>query len=502
MVALILFASPSVLVAEVNMIAALEHSPRLAELPGTIAGRQATTRDIPGPAATSPGQATYLGAMAGHLANSHTGNLLLRPLSSTRDLVFLLANTARDVSKGVLLDVRRVLSSNRKPIPPVADRPAMDLVAWETWLDRHTGSRATSGSVKFLVDGDEFFPRFIESINQAKKSINVRTYIFDNDDYAVEIANVLKKRSEQVEVSILLDGIGTIAGSMAVSDTLPRSFSPPKSIEQYLERDSGVEVRLSPNIWLAGDHSKSTIIDGQLAFIGGMNIGREYRYDWHDLMAEVSGPVVKQLQRDFDTSWAHSGLMGDFGWRKKRATRAVEEQSQPQYPLRILYTKAYDSQIYRAQLAAIRRATNRVYIQNAYFSDDAILHALIQARRRGVDVRIILPSRNDSRPMDRSNAVAMNTLLRHGVRIYMYPGMSHIKAAIYDGWACFGSANFDKLSLRVNKEINIGTSSPQIVSALQERVFMKDFSVSREINEPLPTRFRDHVYEQVADLLL
>ena len=104
--------------------------------------------------------------------------------------------------------------------------------------------------------------------------------------------------------------------------------------------------------------------------------------------------------------------------------------------------------------------------------------------------------------MDRSNAVAMNTLLRHGVRIYMYPGMSHIKAAIYDGWACFGSANFDKLSLRVNKEINIGTSSPQIVSALQERVFMKDFSVSREINEPLPTRFGDHVYEQVADLLL
>jgi cardiolipin synthase len=104
--------------------------------------------------------------------------------------------------------------------------------------------------------------------------------------------------------------------------------------------------------------------------------------------------------------------------------------------------------------------------------------------------------------MDRSNAIAVNTLIRMGVRIYLYPGMSHVKAAIYDGWACFGSANFDKLSLRVNKEINIGTSSPQIVAALRERVFDEDFSRSWEVLEPLPASMGDRVYEQLADLLL
>ena len=402
--------------------------------------------------------------------------------------------------------LNRIVRSTRlrsKPVPPVNDQPGMNLVAWEAWLDRFSGSKKTAGSVEFLIDGDEFFPRLINSINQAESSVKIRTYIFDNDDYALKIANLLKKRSRQINVAVLLDGLGTIIGSMAASESLPSDFEAPTSIKRFLKRDSDIRVRMSPNIWLAGDHSKTIVIDDQLAFLGGMNIGREYRYDWHDLMVELRGPIVRTLQRDFDTSWARSGLLGDFAVQINSDVLAGDNSAtESSHPLRLLYTRVHNSQIYRAQLEAIRRARSYVYIQNAYFSDDAILHALIKARLRGVDVRVILPSEGDSRPMDRSNALAVNALIRRGVRTYLYPGMSHVKAAIYDGWACFGSANFDKLSLRVNKEINIGTSSPQIVAALRERVFDVDFSRSREVLEPLPVSLGDHVYEKLADLVL
>jgi cardiolipin synthase len=342
----------------------------------------------------------------------------------------------------------------------------------------------------------------VDRSQHIRSSVKIRTYIFDNDDYALEIANLLKKRSAQINVAVLLDGLGTIIGSMAASESLPSDFEAPTSIKRFLKRDSGIRVRMSPNIWLAGDHSKTIVIDDQLAFLGGMNIGREYRYDWHDLMVELRGPIVKKLQRDFDTSWARSGLLGDFAVQINGDVLAGDNATESGHPMRLLYTRVHSSQIYRAQLEAIRRARSYVYIQNAYFSDDAILHALIKARLRGVDVRVILPSEGDSRSMDRSNALAVNALIRGGVRIYLYPGMSHVKAAIYDGWACFGSANFDKLSLRVNKEINIGTSSPQIVAALRERVFNEDFSRSREVLEPLPVSLGDHVYEKLADLVL
>ena len=443
-----------------------------------------------------------LGAMAGHLVTSHTGSLLFRPLRSTRDLIFLATNSVRDFAQGTSRDIIRFATAGRQAVPPVVDQPGMDLVAWESRLDRLTGSSATSGSLEFLIDGEEYFPRFIDAINQAEKSVKIRTYIFDNDDYALKIADLLKKRSEDVRVAILLDGIGTLAGAMARSESQPPDYQPPRSIKRYLKHNSEVEVRVLPNIWLAGDHTKTIVIDDRQAFLGGMNIGREYRYDWHDMMVEMKGPVVKALQRDFDETWAQNGPLGDLAFLIPHRSNAVDTVGESGVPLRLLYTKAHDSQIYRAQLEAIRRARSHIYIQNAYFSDDAILHALIEARRRGVDVRVILPSQNDNYPMDRSNATAVNVLFRHGIRVYIYPGMSHIKAAIYDGWACFGSANFDKMSLRVNKEVNIGTSNHEIVSSLRDRVFMEDFSKSVEVSEEFSLSLSDHVYERVADIVL
>ena len=99
------------------------------------------------------------------------------------------------------------------------------------------------------------------------------------------------------------------------------------------------------------------------------------------------------------------------------------------------------------------------------------------------------------------NVIAANTLLEHGVRVYIYPGMSHVKAAIYDGWACLGSANFDRLSLRLNRETNVATSNPAAVSGLIEQVFEPDFARAVELHEPLPASWLDYLKELIADQL-
>jgi len=93
-------------------------------------------------------------------------------------------------------------------------------------------------------------------------------------------------------------------------------------------------------------------------------------------------------------------------------------------------------------------------------------------------------------------------MLENGIRVFVYPGMSHVKAAVFDGWACLGSANWDKLSFRTNKELNIATSHPEFVDELLDRVFAPDFENSVELTEPFPERWSDHLAEIVADYLL
>lgn len=92
-------------------------------------------------------------------------------------------------------------------------------------------------------------------------------------------------------------------------------------------------------------------------------------------------------------------------------------------------------------------------------------------------------------------------MLRNGIRVYSYPGMTHLKAAVYDGWACLGSANFDKLSLQINQEINLAFSDPGAVAQLLEQVFYPDFAKSTELHQALPLTGRHHFAELLADEL-
>lgn len=426
---------------------------------------------------------------------------LIRPFSTEKALFSIVIKSTAGFSRRVALDTVQFARLEDQPIPELSTGPAMDLAAWERELDGLAGT-STRGTVRFLVDGKEFFPRLTETIAAAQESIDIRTYIFDNDDIAVEVADLLRERSREVDVRVLLDGIGALLGTQVDPEGMPRDFNPPISMPSYLERGSPVRVRTSGNPWLTGDHTKSTIIDGKIAFIGGMNIGREYRYEWHDLMVELTGPIVDVLQRDLDIAWSKASWLGDLAMVTRAFTRPKKRAEDVGEPVRILVTRDHDSQIYRAQLAAIRRAKRYIYIENSYFSDDATLYELAKARRRGVDVRVILPDNGNHGTLNASNQVAINVMLRNGIRVFLFPGMSHVKAAIIDGWACVGSANFDKLSLQINEELNIATSNPAVVEDLTRRVFDRDFDISEELTTERPVNWTHHLAEFVSDEIL
>jgi cardiolipin synthase len=222
------------------------------------------------------------------------------------------------------------------------------------------------------------------------------------------------------------------------------------------------------------------------------------------MMVGLTGPIVGRLQRDFDIAWAYAGLGGDLAYLHALGDGeriAVASPGTSYVELRPLYTRTLDPQVLRSQLAAIRRAERAIWVEQPYVSDDTLVNALVDARGRGVDVRVILPSRGDSRFMNSANLLAARALVKNGVRVYVYPGMTHVKAALYDGWACLGSANFDKLSLRVNRETNVATSDPVFVGRLQQELFETDFARSRELVKAPSTGWGTYISAYVAGQL-
>ena len=438
---------------------------------------------------------------AGLFARTAVVDPLIRPFSTIKSLFGVTLKSTGGFVDRTMIERVGMPSLEKLPLPEVGEEPFMDTEAWERELDELTGSERSSGNIRFLVDGEEYFNRLTEVVEQARESIDIRTYIFDNDDVSLKMARLLRDKSEALEIRILVDGLADIFASRLDSETMPDDVVLPSSISGYLTYESQIAFRKQTNPWFTGDHAKVTIVDGETAFVGGMNIGREYRYDWHDLMMEVDGPVVQKLQHDFDRTWAKSGWMGDLGWLLAEVRGRDEVEAGDGIPLRVLKTTVHNSQLYRAQIAAIRNARNRIYIQNAYFSDDKIMYELAKARRRGVDVRVIIGADNDSGVLSLSNQKAINTMLHHGIRVYSYPGMSHVKAAVYDGWACLGSANFDKLSLQINHEINLAFSDSAAVEELLARVFYPDFERSVELTETLQLAARHHLAEFIADEL-
>jgi len=430
-----------------------------------------------------------------HTVASHTVGFVSQPVTSLSRLVLILTDSVQDS-----FDPVWTLGLESSEIAPLSDSPGMDLIQWEAEIDEITGRESGMGTISHLIDGEAFFTRLEQAVRDAEDSILVRIYIFDNDDHARRFADLLKERSRAgVRVQVLMDGLGTLAAATQSPAGLPEGYEAPASMHDYLDEGARIAVRTAYNVFFAGDHTKTIVIDEKVAFVGGMNIGREYRYEWHDMMAEVQGPVVAELADDFDRAWAGAGFMGDL--RIFLLSLGSDREPGPPmgYPVRVLYTRPTSSEIRNVQLAAIQRAERYIYVQNAYFTDDHFLRELVRARRRGVDVRVLIPLQSDRGILGRDNLLTANVMFRNGIRVYIYPGMSHVKAAIYDGWACLGSANIDQLSLRVNREADVATSAPEAVQPLLELLFEADFRASPEMREEFPTHWHDTLWELVGD---
>lgn len=431
------------------------------------------------------------------VVRSHLLTLLNNPVTTVSRLIAYAGTTTLAFANTEITQVTAP--------PPIADRPGMAIDEWEQALDEMVESPTYDARLSYLIDGDEFFPELFRAFNGARKFINVQVFIFDLDDFAVRVAKRLKTLSNTVKVKVLMDDLGSlVAGNLPPETPPPPGFEPPSSIESFLEDGSRVRARVTSNPWFTADHTKRIIVDDEVAFIGGMNIGREYRSEWHDLMVKIEGPLVKRINNDFRLAWAHAGVAGDlaYAWRKlKPLPKPTGAADKDWIKVRPLYTTTGDAEIFRTQMAAIERAQQRIYVQNAYIADDAILRGLIEARHRGVDVRVIFPTRADSGIMHASNVVTANALLANGIRVYLYPGMTHVKAALFDGWACLGTANFDKISLFVNQEVNLGFSDPDTVEQLNQRLFQADFAISNEVTEPVDVGWSDYLWEFLANQL-
>ena len=143
-----------------------------------------------------------------------------------------------------------------------------------------------------------------------------------------------------------------------------------------------------------------------------------------------------------------------------------------------------------------------MYVENPFFGDSHLLYLLGKSRQRGADVRVVLTLKSGSAIYDRSNRVTANRLLKAGVRVYLYPGMTHVKALAVDGvWAYTGTGNFDNLSLRHNRELGLAVSVGPVIREIEDRVFLPDFRPEWELTEPLPLSPLDYFYEFVASTI-
>jgi len=293
------------------------------------------------------------------------GNLAMVAVRSTAVAAVRQPVTTTKLGLAVLWHRPREIVSANTPLGPAA-RSISEVPGtpeFEDLLDRMNFPAAEAGKLTWLVDGPAFFPELDRQIAAARHSIHIQVYIFDNDDIGVRYADVLKRRSSEIPVHVLFDDLGNTLAHTSAPETLgPPGFVPPSNMSAYLRKDSKTRARRTLNPWLVCDHTKLLVFDQQVAILGGMNIGREYYSEWHDLMVRVEGPIVQSLSREFKQAWRKAGPLGDFALLGKPEIHRCKMPVAGGIPLRILRTDPADArhEILDATLLAIRGARKRI----------------------------------------------------------------------------------------------------------------------------------------------
>ncbi|MHB1245133.1 MAG: cardiolipin synthase [Sulfuriferula sp.] len=362
--------------------------------------------------------------------------------------------------------------------------------------------------VTLLQDGPSTYKAMFAAIRNAHSTINLETYIFEDGKVGNEFsALLLDRQTHGVQVNLIYDSVGSLA--------TPKEFFKAMA-------DQGVHVvefnpvnPLAPNTktWRLNnrDHRKLMVIDGEIAFVGGINISNAYSsgsvlhhkkkksdlsFGWRDTHVEIKGPAVAEFQKLFLDTWQRQDgapLTQDdyFPQLHKRGNEIV----------RAMGSTANDTAnpIYQTLLSAINPAERRIHLTNAYFvPDPQLLEALMTAAQRGVDVKLILPSHSDSWVVFNAGRSHYDKLLRAGVKIYERRGsVMHAKTATIDGvWSTIGSTNLDWRSFLHNDEVNAVILGSDFANQM-ETMFTNDLDQSNQINltewvhRPLTSRFKE-----------
>ena len=358
---------------------------------------------------------------------------------------------------------------------------------------RYSSAPLTTGNrVNVLIDGPQTYSAIEAALRAARHNIHIETFIYGPGDVGQRFADLLaQKRKEGLEVRLLYDSLG--------SRETPREF-----FEQL--RQQNVEVRefrplspiKTPEVWKLQnrDHRKIIVVDGQIGFTGGINIDSTYdsastskpgperglEDGWRDTHIEIQGPAVAQLQTLFVGNWQQAGEHEDLS-AKDKYFPTIKPAGDNLVTIVANDSESNDRSLYGTYVAAFTCATKRLWITHAYFApNEELLTALIDAAKRGVDVRLIVPSFTDSRVVLNATQATFTQLLDAGVKIYeLKDALLHAKSVVIDSSVTIiGSSNLDMRSFLHNDEVNAIVISRDTAQRMEE-VFRRDQQSARAV---------------------
>lgn len=370
-------------------------------------------------------------------------------------------------------------------------------------LNNNKSPLTLHNKITVLNNGKDTFASIMDALRCATSSIHMEYYIFENDRIGKRVADILvDKAREGVEVRFIYDDVG----SWGLSRKFLRRL-----------RKAGVEVACFMPVafpWLTSrinyrNHRKIVVVDGKTAFTGGINIAERYMRRgkagiWRDTHLKLEGESARMLQAVFATDWYFvSGRRRLSDYAKYFPKTDVADET----PVQIA-SSGPDSDwasIMQAFFSAITRARRHIYISTPYFlPNQAILTALKVAALSGIDVRVLIPSRSDSKIVYWASRSYISELLAAGIKVYFYrKGFNHSKVIMIDSsFSSVGTANMDMRSFEDNFEVTAIMYDPKVALEL-EKYFMEDLGNSVRITDEMWERRSNlhSVYESLARLL-
>lgn len=376
-------------------------------------------------------------------------------------------------------------------VPEAVGRDA--LTPLEYAVGRLTGLPSAPGNrVEMLRSGDQAYPRMLEEIGRAQKSVGLCSYIFRADEAGEKFHEALIEAQKRgVQVRVLIDGIGSGYFWSGTYDRLRKAGVP---VARFLHSYFPWQT---PFLNLR-NHRKLLVVDGRVAFTGGLNIGAENveaanpLHRVRDTHFRIEGPVVEQLTDAFADDWLFTTgeHLPDEGWFPPlEPVGTVSARVVPSGPDEDM------EQIEFVTLHAISCARESIRVVTPYFlPGEPLTMALGLAAMRGIKVDILLPENSNHAVLDWARRVPLRPLIEAGCRIWLMPApFDHSKLmTIDDSWSFIGSANWDTRSFRLNFELNVelhdGAFARQIVEASTptRRLTLADID-----GDPLPIRLRN-----------